>query len=145
MVCPKVGGGGLKPTCAPPHFWKWGHMPPLPPFSYALVLEHGSLIYSALALKTVYLSNKKYLLACNISLHGKLTTVRIKSVIFNDECTTLIRSKVSEVVMILHMLLAKMHILPIIKGYQNNIKLQPLKVFFLNSANHFVYIIALYD
>ena len=34
LLCPK--GGGHKPTCAPsPHFWKWGHVPTLPHFSYA--------------------------------------------------------------------------------------------------------------
>ena len=34
MLCPK--GGGHKPTCTPPpHFWKWEHVPTLPPFSFA--------------------------------------------------------------------------------------------------------------
>ena len=37
LLCPKVGGGGHKPTCAPPPTFESGEArAPLPPFSYAL-------------------------------------------------------------------------------------------------------------
>ena len=41
LLSPKVGGGGHKPTCGPPTFESWGLVPPPPPlplFSYALVI-----------------------------------------------------------------------------------------------------------
>ena len=46
LFCPKVGWGwGHKPTCAPPPLLKVGrHVPPLPPFSYALVVCVSDII-----------------------------------------------------------------------------------------------------
>ena len=47
LLCPKVGGGGHKPTCAP-HFWKWGGTcPPAP-----LLLRPCNITYYTIKIKT---------------------------------------------------------------------------------------------
>ena len=59
LLCPK--GGGHKPTCAPSptHFWKWGHVPTLPPFSYASEYKSKTFILDMPLSRSVCIYSKR--------------------------------------------------------------------------------------
>ena len=59
LLCPK--GGGHKPTCAPPppHFWKWGHVATLPPFSYAPEYKSKTFILDMPLSRSVRIYSKR--------------------------------------------------------------------------------------